>query len=596
MFDCIKIYDGTFDQEKFDKELLASKDQDGLMSKEDKKKLDELSGGEASPDTPTTINASAVVEDGTHRFVTDEEKTTWNNQVSKDVLGVANGVATLDDAGLIPSSQLPGFVDDIIEAETKDAFPETGESGKMYVDTTTNKSYRWSGTTYVPVNDSIALGETSATAYAGDKGKALAESVNGIVNGVTVVPNAQDAVTVSGFEVKANVPANAIFTDTVYVHPETHPATMIEETEEKKFATTAQLAKVDAIPEDPKYTDTIYVHPETHDASIIVESDEKKFATKEQLDKLDEMPKFMHTPYYDPEENSLFACGIPVVITASENEGKAICTYVMNSKQTIEFPMGGNIYGGGNGKKNISFYPSACVTINGGTFNNINGGNLGSGNIGTSTIIINGGKITSIMGGGFATDKIEYDNVVGHVNMIINNVEGKVNAIFGGAQGLGIVGYIKCIINNGSIDWVTAGGSNGYTGEAEVIINNGTLTVLQGCNRGAMGNIKMTINGGTIQRVYAGGEEEDKKVTATYEKSEVIANGGTIGAITAGTNGGVVSAVNVSGVYMEGVITPEAAAAMNLTKAPLKFTDVVIEDSKLVFKNGDTVVKSLELK
>ena len=554
MFNCVKIYDGTFNQDKFDKDLLASKEQDGLMSKEDKEKLDNLSGG-GSSEGSTSINASNVVEDGTHRFVTDIEKTTWNNKIDKEDLGVANGIATLDDAGLIPSSQLPGFVDDVIEFDNIDAFPQTGESGKLYIATDVNKSYRWTGTQYTPiVTDGLALGETSATAYAGDKGKSLAESVNGIVNGTTVVPKAQDAATVGGFEVQANVPANAVFTDTVYQHPA------------------------------------------THDADIIVETDEKKFATKAQLDKLDEMPKFMHTPYYDPEENAVFACGTPVVITASQNEGKAICTYVMNSKQSFEFPTGGNIYAGGNGEKNVSFYPSACVTINGGTFKNICGGNLGSGNIGTSTIIINGGKISSIMAGGFATDKIEYDNVVGHVNMIINNVEGEVSSIYGGAQGLGIVGSVKFVVNNGNIQWVTAGGSNGYTGEADVTINGGTLTVLQGCNRGAMGNIKMTINGGTIQRVYAGGETEDTGVTATYEKSEVFVNGGTIGAITAGTNGGVVSAVNVSGTYMEGIVTPEAAAAMNLIKTPMKFTDVVIEGNNLVFKNGDAVVKSLELK
>ena len=363
---CVSYYDGTFDQDDFDKDLLASKNQDGLMSKEDKAKLDELSGGGGSSEGPTSIDASKVVEDGTHRFVTDEEKTTWNNQVCKDDLGVANGIATLDDAGLIPSSQLPGFVDDVIEEATKDAFPQTGESGKLYVDASANKSYRWSGTQYVPiVSDGLALGETSATAYAGDKGKAVADIANAIMNGTSVVPKAQDAATVGGFEVKVNVPADAKFTDTVYVHPETHPATMIEESDEKKFATSEQLAKIDAIPEDPKYTDTVYVHPETHPATMIEESDEKKFASKTQLDKLDEMPKFMHTPYYDSEENALFACGTPVVITASENEGKAICTYVMNSQQTIEFPMVGNVYAGGNGEKNISFYPSACVTLNG---------------------------------------------------------------------------------------------------------------------------------------------------------------------------------------------------------------------------------------
>lgn len=69
---------------------------------------------------------------------------------------------------------MPSYVDDVLEYTNKSSFPTTGETGKIYVDTTTNKTYRWSGTTYVEISASLALGETSSTAYAGDKGKALA--------------------------------------------------------------------------------------------------------------------------------------------------------------------------------------------------------------------------------------------------------------------------------------------------------------------------------------------------------------------------------------------------------------------------------------
>jgi hypothetical protein len=58
--------------------------------------------------------------------------------------GTANCVATLDANGHIPSSQLPSYVDDVVEG-TLSTFPATGETGKIYVDTTTNTSYRWSG-------------------------------------------------------------------------------------------------------------------------------------------------------------------------------------------------------------------------------------------------------------------------------------------------------------------------------------------------------------------------------------------------------------------------------------------------------------------
>lgn len=72
--------------------------------------------------------------------------------------------------GTIPADNLPGYVDDVIEG-TLSTFPATGETGKIYVDTSTNKEYRWSGTKYVEISASLALGETSSTAYRGDRGK-----------------------------------------------------------------------------------------------------------------------------------------------------------------------------------------------------------------------------------------------------------------------------------------------------------------------------------------------------------------------------------------------------------------------------------------
>lgn len=92
--------------------------------------------------------------------------------------GVANGVATLNENGIIPSSQLPSYVDDVLEYESSAEFPVTGESGKIYVDLLTNKIYRWGGSDYVEISESLALGETSSTAYAGNKGKATTDAFN----------------------------------------------------------------------------------------------------------------------------------------------------------------------------------------------------------------------------------------------------------------------------------------------------------------------------------------------------------------------------------------------------------------------------------
>lgn len=91
--------------------------------------------------------------------------------MSPALKGSPNGLAELDPSGKVPSSQLPSYVDDVIEATTIANFPATGEAGKIYVDTSTNKTYRWSGSAYVEISASLALGETSSTAYRGDRGK-----------------------------------------------------------------------------------------------------------------------------------------------------------------------------------------------------------------------------------------------------------------------------------------------------------------------------------------------------------------------------------------------------------------------------------------
>ena len=95
-------------------------------------------------------------------------------------VGVSGKVVPLGEDGKISAQYLPSYVDDVIEGKLNSAtsFTKTGESspitpetGKIYADTTTNKTYRWSGTQYVELSQSVALGETSSTAYRGDRGK-----------------------------------------------------------------------------------------------------------------------------------------------------------------------------------------------------------------------------------------------------------------------------------------------------------------------------------------------------------------------------------------------------------------------------------------
>jgi len=85
--------------------------------------------------------------------------------------GSANGYAPLDSSSLVPAVNLPSYVDDVLEYANLAGFPATGEDSKIYVTEDTNLTYRWTGTVYVEISASLALGETSASAYRGDRGK-----------------------------------------------------------------------------------------------------------------------------------------------------------------------------------------------------------------------------------------------------------------------------------------------------------------------------------------------------------------------------------------------------------------------------------------
>lgn len=163
--------------------------------------------------------------------------------------GAANGVAELDESGKVPAAQLPSYVDDVLEGylssgkfykESAHTTEISGESGKIYVDIVSSKTYRWSGTTFTEISASLALGTTSTTAGRGDWTKTaydhsqashapanaeanvqsdwnVTDSASDafIKNKPTALPaKGGDADTVKGHTVETNVPPNAVFTDT----------------------------------------------------------------------------------------------------------------------------------------------------------------------------------------------------------------------------------------------------------------------------------------------------------------------------------------------------------------------------------------------
>ena len=180
--------------------------------------------------------------------------------IAATLKGVANGVAELDAGGKVPASQLPSYVDDVVEGYLsgskffEDSTYNTeipAVSGKIYVDLQSYKTYRWTGSTYAVISETISLGETSSTAYRGDRGAiaythsqadhapANAEKNQNAFSNVKVgtttiaADTVTDTVTLvagSNVTITANADSDTITIeaqDTVYTHPSSHAASMI---------------------------------------------------------------------------------------------------------------------------------------------------------------------------------------------------------------------------------------------------------------------------------------------------------------------------------------------------------------------------------
>ena len=127
-------YDGSTGLAAFDSSQFTI-NEDGTVS---------IIGGSTGVDS---VGVLAVVEEA--GYIKEAEVAA--TYINKDQIGTANGLATLGSDGKVPSSQLPSYVDDVLEYTNKSSFPTTGETGKIYVETSTSKAYRWSGSTYVEI-------------------------------------------------------------------------------------------------------------------------------------------------------------------------------------------------------------------------------------------------------------------------------------------------------------------------------------------------------------------------------------------------------------------------------------------------------------
>lgn len=155
------------------------------------------------PGTPKSITVNNVGHASAADSATKATNDSDGNKIITTYLkaslkGKANGLAELDADGKVPSAQLPSYVDDVIEGylyngkfykESAHTTAISGEGGKIYVDLSTGVTYRWSGSTFVEISKSLAVGTTSGTAYDGAKGAALEKKVSSIERTTSGIKN-----------------------------------------------------------------------------------------------------------------------------------------------------------------------------------------------------------------------------------------------------------------------------------------------------------------------------------------------------------------------------------------------------------------------
>ena len=224
--------------------VAATKTTAGVMSAQDKINLDETLPNAIAKEVQDRKDAIAALESSSNASIKALEKKHDDFVATK---GQANGFASLDGNGLVPSSQLPSYVDDVIEvyatydisetgklsniklySDLDHANPITGESGKIYLNITQGEppyQFRWSGTQFVDSNtSSLILGEVTGTAYDGGKGKYLSNWRESLVDNLRFYSHIKDneAWTRNANEVRLNFNCSN-FNDPVSVNSYNEP-------------------------------------------------------------------------------------------------------------------------------------------------------------------------------------------------------------------------------------------------------------------------------------------------------------------------------------------------------------------------------------
>ena len=274
-----------------------------------------------------------------------------------------------------------------------------------------------------------------------------------------------------------------------------------------------------------------------------------------------------------PTSKFLFACGNP--ITVEPNKGHKfdaekpedavafVYRWAEGFKSIIvEKEEAAKIYvvgGHGTNKVNIKRpIPQTNILVKDVKIKGVVGGSYFEGMVGHANIELINAELASVIGAGWCgaslNGQVARINIVDDIHIVAK--DSKVSStLYGGPQGNGVADDVKIELENCQVGWLTAGGSNGMTRNAEVVMNGGTVTVAQSTNRGVVHKAKLILNDGVINSLYFGGETEDTTVDGIIEDARVELNGGIVKSFNPGTNNGVeIVAEDVKGSIRECVV------------------------------------------
>ena len=262
----------------------------------------------------------------------------------------------------------------------------------------------------------------------------------------------------------------------------------------------------------------------------------------------------------------IFACGHPILVEGKDDE--VVVTYAVNdtNKNVGEIRMSVEeakklVIVGGFGNENTDktrILPAANIHVRNVDIQAVYGGNLFEGIVGEANVIIENSSVKEIIGGGDASRFIDnrwaVRSDVGKVNIVLNNVKSSL-VFIGGAGGPSNVAEAHIELNGDcDIAWLTAGGSNGFTSKAEIVINDGKYECVQMTNRGLVDEAKLVMNGGHANRVYFAGEAEDETVTGIVNHVVFELNNGEIGKLARGNSNSIEFNGDIKGHIMNCVV------------------------------------------